>query len=121
MLAESVCPEGFMIETGDITGEGLEVHKHVSLTACAANCTKMENCKSFSHSPSHKHCKLMQLPHPTTQINYEDFMFCSKIANATDHGNILMDADTSKQRSMYVIMMVTNANWLLKAHLCYKI
>ena len=73
----SDCPYGFTPLTGDIAGPGLEYKDAVSLEQCASYCNLRSDCKSFVHSATHKHCKLIYGNLPTDG-KYQDYQFCSK-------------------------------------------
>ena len=74
------CPIGFIPRNGDVLGEGLEHGYSDSLGKCAKNCKDRSGCNSFAHSLSQNQCKLMAEEMPTTDHNYGDYQFCSKLS-----------------------------------------
>ena len=72
------CAVGYIPETGDIPGDGLEPGFDSSLQRCADECTEKNECKSFSFSKSRNECKLMKDYYPTDEDPFQDFQFCRK-------------------------------------------
>ena len=80
-LAPSVCTSGYERRDGDIPGWGTDIGSRISLTReeCANACTEEEQCMSFEHSNTALLCNLNKVADPTTEANYEDQVFCTKI------------------------------------------